>query len=180
MDPQRGPCKGPPRIPTERTMAGERRALPSVPRPTAALWECTAFGVRQPRPDPSTHPCPPRARWACSCWPCPAPGSCLCRSSPCPVLKSRAVSPTGSAVTTSNSGPSAALLTSISVVRTLLWGTSCGTQCFRRHGSHTSLGLWACDRQPGPEAVGGDGAGREGVSRVTTQGHARSGAGHQK
>lgn len=180
MDPQQSPCKGPPCIPTERTMAGERRALPSVPRPAAALRECVASGVHQPRPAPSTHSCPPRARWACSCWPCPAPGSCLCGSSPCLVLKSRAVSPAGSAVTTSDSGSSAALVTSISVVHALLWGTSCGTQCSRRHGSHTSLSLWACDHQPGPEAMGGDGAEREGMSHVRTHGHARSGAGHQE
>jgi len=54
-----------------------------------------------------------------------------------PVLKAWAVSPAGTEVTTSDSGPSAALLTCISVVRAHLWGTSRGTQCSRRHRSHS-------------------------------------------
>ena len=54
-----------------------------------------------------------------------------------PVLKAWAMSPAGTAVTTRDSRPSAALLTSISVVRAHLWGTFCGTQCSRRHRSHS-------------------------------------------
>ena len=86
-----------------------------------------------------------------------------------PVLNAWAVTPVGTAATTSDSGPSAALLIPVSAVCARLWVTSCGTRCSRRHGSHsppasgpaaTSLAqkpwwgwFWAGGRSPQPERV---------------------------
>lgn len=76
---------------------------------------------------PFSRLCPPGARWACGCWPCQLLGR-LCL----PVLNAWAVSPVGTATTTSDSGPSAALLISRICGLCRLWGTSCGTAWWSR------------------------------------------------